>query len=89
LELTEGKGGKGNLLIMMITQYITHMLVAIAMIILFLFQMAKLEDSISTNFGKVVVTRKRRKLTCEVQSIAKRSQYPEGQNPRDENTRTN
>jgi hypothetical protein len=59
----------------MIAALVPHMPAAIAAIILFLFQMAKLEDSINTN-RKIVVTRKRRKLTCEVQSIARQGQCP-------------
>jgi hypothetical protein len=63
-------------------------LVEIAMITLFPSQMAKPENSMSTCFGNMSVARKRRKLTCEVQSIANPAQGPGRQNPMDKNTRT-
>jgi hypothetical protein len=55
------------------------------MIILFLFQIAKLENTMSTCFGKITFAQKRRRLTCGAQSIANLAQGPEEQNPRDRN----
>src|SRR6266852_2991812 len=55
----------------------THTPVAMPTMTLFLFQMAKLEGSIST-----VVMQKRRKLTCEARLIANLSQRPGSQKSR-------
>jgi hypothetical protein len=59
-----------------------HTPAAITTITLFLFQMAKLEDCISTNFGKIFVTRRRRKLTCGARSIAKTGRRSGTRKPR-------
>ena len=62
---------------------VTHTAPAIATTTLFLFQMAKLEWSISKYFGEIVVTQKRWKLTCGGRSIAKLSLGQRSLNPRD------
>ena len=54
-------------------------------ITLFLFQMAKLEGSISTYFGEIAGAPKSRKLTYEARSIANLSQEPGGHKSRDVN----
>jgi len=54
-------------------------------ITLFLFQMARLEGSISTYFGDIAVMPKRRRLTCEVRSIANLSPGPGWKKSRDVN----
>ena len=52
---------------------------------LFLFQMAKLEGSISTYFGEIAGAPKSIKLTYEARSIANLSQEPGGHKSRDMN----
>jgi hypothetical protein len=49
---------------------IAHRPVAMAIITLFLSQMATLENSISTYFGRRVAAWERRRLTCEARAIA-------------------
>jgi hypothetical protein len=57
---------------MLIEALVTHKPVAIAIITLFLCQMAMLKGTISTYFGKGVAARGRRRLTCETRAIASR-----------------
>jgi hypothetical protein len=66
---------------------VTHTPAEKTIITLFMFQMAKLEGSMSTYFGEMAVKRKDRKLTCEARSIANLSQGPVHQKPRDTNAR--
>jgi hypothetical protein len=66
---------------------VTHTPAEKTIITFFMFQMAKLEGSMSTNFGEMAVKRKDRKLTCEARSIANLSQGPVHQKSRDTDAR--
>jgi hypothetical protein len=66
---------------------IAHRPVAMAIITLFLSQMATLENSISTYFGKRVVAWERRRLTCEAPAIANLCKGPGRKRSRDNKTR--
>jgi hypothetical protein len=71
----------------MIETLVVHTAAAKTIISLFMFQIAKLEGSMSTYFGEMAVKRKDRKLTCEARSIANLSQGPLHQKSRDTNAR--